>query len=248
MRNSNPPTSYGSEHDFNFIYLFGSLSRNELLEATEEEFLAAVRDMTRLHGRKHVVDAMLTDSFAGSSQLSDDSVENELPNDTDSDSSEDSIDEDDDSDDDSERNSVENVPQVNDERIFLHEPIVHDHIHCPPFKDLSDTFCGIPCGVCDCDDFCFALCLQENNYQFLKDCFYKINFDDQLLLAEGSMDEPRRKPNNELRKYLYKKFFVSLDFGVLEKGERKRLPNCAVAKIRQMCPSETGYYMGFKEH
>ena len=90
--------------------------------------------------------------------------------------------------------------------------------------------------------------MQENNYQFLRDCFYAIDFDNQLQLAESSIDEPRRKPNNEMRKYFYKKVFVSLDFGVLEKGERKRLPNCAVAKIRQIYPSESGYYMGFKEH
>ena len=218
------------------------------MDATEEDFLAAVREVTRVHGRRLVVDAMLTDSIAGSSQLSDCSVENDAPDEPDSDTIEDSVDGDDYSDDGSEDDSVEMMPQVNDERIRLHDPIVHDHVHCPPFGDLLETFCGIPCGICDCDDFNFALCLQENNYQFLKDCYYTINFDDQFQLAVSSVDEPRRKPNNEMRKYLYKKLFVSLDFGVLEKGERKRLPNCAVAKIRQMYPSESGYYMGFKEH
>lgn len=60
--------------------------------------------------------------------------------------------------------------------------------------------------------------------------------------------QPRRKLNNELRKYFYKKVFIALDFGVLEKGERKKLPNCAVARIRQIFPSDTGYYMGFRQH
>ena len=218
------------------------------MEATEDDFLAAVREVTRVRGRRHVVDAILADSIAGSSQLSDHSEENDAPDAVDTDTSEDSIDDDNDSDDGTDDNSVENMPQVNDDRIMLHELIVHDHIHCPPFRDLSENFCGIPCGVCDCDNFSFALCLQENKFQFLKDCYYIINFDDQLLLAESSIDKLRQKPNNELREYFYKKLFVSLDFVVLEKGEIKRLPNCAVAKIMQMYPSETGYYMGFKEH
>ena len=54
--------------------------------------------------------------------------------------------------------------------------------------------------------------------------------------------------NNEMRKFWYKKIFICQDFGVLEKGERKRLPHCAVAKIRQIYPSESGLYMGFKEN
>ena len=54
-----------------------------MLEATEKEFLAAVREVTRVHGRNPVLNAMLT----GSSQLSLDSVENGLPDNADSDSS-----------------------------------------------------------------------------------------------------------------------------------------------------------------
>ena len=90
------------------------------------------------------------------------------------------------------------MPQVNDEGIFFHEPIVHHHINCTPFRDLSGTFRVIPCSFFDCDDFFIVLCLKENNYQFLKDCFYTINFHDQLFLAEGSIDAPYWKPNNGL--------------------------------------------------
>ena len=225
------------------------MCRNSLLEATDDDFMAAVKEVTRIHGRNHIIDAILSDSIAESSQLSEFSVENGSPDSSDSDS-EDDFDDDqssDDSDDDTDNDSVENLAVLNNDRILLHSPIIHDHVHCPPFDDMSQTFCGIPCGICDCDDFCFALCLQENNYQFLKDCFYTIDYDDQLHLAETSIDNPRRKKNNEMRKVLYKQLFFTLDFGVLEKGERKKLPNCAVAKIRQMYPSETGYYMGFKE-
>ena len=126
----------------------------------------------------------------------------------------------------------------------LHDPVVHDHCHCPPFIDMSETFIGIPCGVCDCYDFNFASCFQENNFQFFKDCYYKIDFEEQLILAKDSINIARRRPNHELRKYFYKKLFISIDFGVLEVGERNRLHNCAVPKIRQIYPSETGYYMG----
>ena len=75
-----------------------------------------------------------------------------------------------------------------------------------------------------------------------------MNFDELFLLAVEGIDNERRRPNNEIRKYYYKKLFMALDFGALEKGERRRLPNCGVAKIRQLHPSEDGCYMGFKEN
>jgi hypothetical protein len=135
---------------------------------------------------------------------------------------------------------------LNNGRIILHHEIPHVHCHhCPPFADISFTFRGIPCGVCDCDDFLFARCLQENNFQFLKDCFSPVDFDEQVSIAESSIDQQRRKPNNDLRKFL-NIFFMALDFSALEKGERRKLPNCAVAKVRQIYPSDTGSYMGFK--
>jgi hypothetical protein len=37
------------------------MGRNDLLEATEDEFLRAVSDVTRVHGRRHVIDAILSD-------------------------------------------------------------------------------------------------------------------------------------------------------------------------------------------
>lgn len=89
--------------------------------------------------------------------------------------------------------------------------------------------------------------MQETNYLLLKETVYTIDFEEQLLLAKDGVDIQSRIPNNEMRKFYYKKLFVCLDFGVLEKGERKRLPNCAVAKVRQIFSSDTGYYMGFRE-
>jgi hypothetical protein len=65
------------------------MSRNDLLEATEDEFLRAVSDVTRVHGRRHVIDAILSDSNPGSSQFGDYPVENYVPDADDSDSSDD---------------------------------------------------------------------------------------------------------------------------------------------------------------
>jgi hypothetical protein len=69
----------------------------------------------------------------------------------------------------------------------------------------------------------------------------------QISNAGENIGSDERRSNKDLRKALYKKVFRASDFGVLEPGERRRLPNCAVAKVRQIYPSDTGYYMGFKE-
>ena len=67
-------------------------------------------------------------------------------------------------------------------------------------------------------------------------------------VASASVDSIDRIPSNLLRKRLYKLLFHATDFGILEKKERRKLPNCAVAKIRQINPSPTGCYMRFKEN
>ena len=214
------------------------MDRNSLSVAEEDDFLEAVRSSIRAEGRSRVLDAIFSqeevidsqgeDESDGSSNHTQNSDESVFSDDTD------------------DVNSVDdNIEKV--DYIKLHDPIVHDHVHCPPFEDMSSTFCGVPCGICDCEDFCFAMCFQENNFQFFKDCFYSIDFDEQFTLAVEGIDNLHRRPNNEMRKYYYKKIFFSIDFGVVEKGERRRLPNCAVARVRQIFPSDTGFYMGFKE-
>ena len=92
-----------------------------------------------------------------------------------------------------------------------------------------------------------AQCLQEKNFEFLVNCSYPIRFDELYVLAVEEIDNMHRRPNNEIRKYYYKKLFIALDFGALEKGERRRLPNCGVAKIRQLHPSETGFIWVLKK-
>jgi hypothetical protein len=67
---------------------------------------------------------------------------------------------------------------------------------------------------------------QENDFEFLKNCEYPIRLDDLYALAVDGVDNERRRPNNEIRKYYYGKLCTALDFGRLEIGERRRLPNC----------------------
>jgi hypothetical protein len=112
------------------------MSRNDLLETTEDEFLRAVSDVTRVHGRRHVIDAILSDSNPGSSQFGDYPVENHVPDVDDSDSSDDDSDQNDNSDDDDDNDSVDGPPELNDDRIILHGEIMHNHHHCPPFADI----------------------------------------------------------------------------------------------------------------
>ena len=226
------------------------MDRNVLMESSEGEFFEAIWNSIRTDGSDRFVDAIFNDpvEYEGGKDKDSDDFEESI--DTDYGADNDSGDDDDndvDHSDDSDDGSVENLPIFIPDRIRIHDPVVHQSHHCPPFDDMTQTFCGDICGVCDCYDFNFARCLQETNYLLLKETVYTIDFDEQLLLAKDGVDNLRRTPNNEMRKFYYKKLFVCLDFGALDKGERKRLPNCAAAKVRQIFPSNTGFYMGFKE-
>ena len=140
------------------------MDRNGLLDADESDFLDAVRNFILVEGRGSVVNAMLVDRANG--ELEQQEVISVIgsPDDVDSQSSDDDRNDVGSSDDDNDDQSVENLPEINVYRMRLHDPVVHDHCHCPPFIDMSETFIGVPCGVCDCDDFNFASCFQENNF------------------------------------------------------------------------------------
>ena len=145
----------------------------------------------------------------------------------------------DDSDDESLR---DNFYGVRNDQVMLriHDPPVFGSIHCPPCDSIEVTMYG----VCDCCDFGMDVCAKEDDFQF----FSIISFEGEMTAASDSVDFPDGISSNLLRKRLYKKLFHATDFGILEKKERRRLPNCAVAKVRQIYPSITGYYMGFKEN
>jgi hypothetical protein len=218
------------------------MDTRELMELDEASLLSYIEDHIRENGRNSIVRAVAIDSNGDS----------DSSNDTDSPESGDESAASDSSDDNgyesnNEDQAIENqaLPILDRERV--HDPVVHHNVHCPPFNDMLTVFSGNPHGICDCDDFCFAMCAQDNDFEYFKTAHYVIAFDELLVKAMENVDSQDRRSNNELRKSLYKKIFCALDFGVLEPGERRRLPNCAVAKVRQIYPSETGYYMGFKE-
>ena len=220
------------------------MNENDLHDVSDEEFFEIVRNRVHENGRDSIIAALMADDVE-SAPCCESGDHDESP---DSDDSDDSIGDSSESTRDSDADEIDSVEDDHGGRVKVHDPIIHDHYHCPPIADMLSTFRGVPFGICDCEDFCLAYCFQENNYEFLKSCAFPIDFDEIFELAVEGIQNNSRKPNNEMRKYYYKKLFLALDFGVLEKGERRRLPNCGVAKIRQLFPSETGYYMGFKEN
>ena len=185
------------------------MNKNELTEASEEEFLDEVRARIRDKGRSRIIDALINDddedgilgdqnndTVNSAASLSDDSDDGGDDHDGGSDAE----------DDDDSIDSLEN----HGNKVQLHDHIIHDHIHCPPFPDMSSTFCGALCGVCDCEDFSLAQCMQENNFDFLVNCSYPIRFDELYMLAVEGVDNLHRRPNNEVRKYYYKKLLYSV--------------------------------------
>ena len=128
----------------------------------------------------------------------------------------------------------------NNDVIHLHAPPIFGSRHCPPLGSVEDTMHGI----CDCRDFGMNMCAKEDEFQF----FATIDYVNEIMEATNSIESPDRIASNLLRKRLYKMLFHATDYGILEKKERRKLPNCAVAKIRQIYPSLSGDYMGFKEN
>jgi hypothetical protein len=129
--------------------------------------------------------------------------------------------------------------------LLIHNPIVHDSRHCPPAELAMFTGLG---HACNCvDGFLFEACCLQNNYADLQG-HNDLDFTSELVYAQGAENDGMRDANNIQRKRMYSLVFHAIDWGGrLEKGERRPLPNCAVASIRSIYPSATGFYMGFKE-
>ena len=123
--------------------------------------------------------------------------------------------------------------------IHHHEPMVFNTIHCPPFESIVHTLFG----ECDCLEFGMEVCGQTDEFQF----FSELDFVDRHIKALETADSLDRVSSNLIKKSIYISLFDAIDFGILEKKERRKLPNCVVARIRQIYPSKTGDYMGFKE-
>lgn len=101
-------------------------------------------------------------------------------------------DSDDDDSDDSGNDTDDNGVPLYDQRVLedvlpildrekIHDRIDHHNIHCPPFNDMSTGFSGNPHGICDCDDFCFAMCVQDNDFEYFKSANYLIDFNEVLI-------------------------------------------------------------------
>jgi hypothetical protein len=88
-------------------------------------------------------------------------------------------------------------------------------------------------AICNCVEFGLLECLLFNE-EFINDMGKIIDF-------------PEGKLPNELRFSLYKLSFSACNSGTRRKGLRKKQPNCVVAKIKLLCPSNSNEYVGFKE-
>lgn len=124
--------------------------------------------------------------------------------------------------------------------LHLHPPPMFLTRHCPPFATIQPTLDG----ECDCNDFGMDSCGRTDDFQF----FSELKLGEEYNISLNSVSSVERLPSNILRKRLYKMLFHATDFGLLEKNERRKLPNCVVARIRQIYPSSTGTYMGYREN
>ena len=95
-------------------------------------------------------------------------------------------------------------------------------------EDEDDTACE-DCGEAPC----LFLAHQES----------LVAFDKAMVSGLAPEDVP---PNNSRRKSLYRELTLRINGGPLGAGVRRALPDCCVSAIRQIMPSPTASYMGFK--
>ena len=131
-------------------------------------------------------------------------------------------------------------PQVAEVHIHAALPPVPYGQHQPPLQFLATVFQP----PCNCRQFGLPCCAQENDFLFFAQ--RQLNFVEEHQQSVNTAHDPLRKPNNRMRKKLYKRSFYALNFGVHERGERRRLPKCVEARVRQIYPSTSGIYMGFQ--
>jgi hypothetical protein len=126
--------------------------------------------------------------------------------------------------------------------------------NCPPRRGL--TF--VPGEPCNCRNFNIDLCLQINNFQVITDNLRpdrELSFEEEMQWAIIAVDNVVEE-NHVQRKRLCRTCFRILRnegyFGQWtwedsQNKERRRLPKCIEAKIRQIFPEYSGLYMWFKE-
>ena len=94
-------------------------------------------------------------------------------------------------------------------------------------------------------------CLKFNDIYFLQEMDLLV-LDPTVLTKVGRyradvFGVPARGDNDAVRHYAYHQF-VLWRHGKLGIGNRCVIPSCCVWQIRQIFPSENGYYTGFKVH
>ena len=177
------------------------MDANELMELDEASLMRYIEAHIRINGRMDIVNIVAADSNRDFDMLRD--------SDSSDKSSVASVSDDDDNRDDSENESDDNEEPLNDQRVLgdmlpildrvrIHDRIDHHNIHCPPFNDMSTVFRGNPHGICDCDDFCFVMCVQDNNFEYLQTANYVIDFNEVLMKAVENVDSEERRSNSDL--------------------------------------------------
>ena len=124
--------------------------------------------------------------------------------------------------------------------VSIHGVVGHESLHCPPFTEIEKTLYE----CCDCAEFGMGGCCRPDDFVF----FGSIDFETSMAEAVDKVNDEGRIPNNIQRKKLYRSLILDTNFGVLEKKERGKLPNCGVAKVRQIFPSTSANYRSCKKN
>ena len=98
--------------------------------------------------------------------------------------------------------------------------------HQPPMDQIVIT----PDDGCNCLSFGLPNCARGNQDFFKRRGF---DADSELERARAISNRLDREPNNVKRKQLYRRVHSALNFGPMERGER-RLPNCVEAIVRRL--------------
>ena len=129
---------------------------------------------------------------------------------------------------------------MTDERIPVHPPLNPADVHQPPMENIVMA----PGDVCNCLAFGLGNCVIADGDYFRS---RNIDFDYELQYARDTCHMIERYPNNVKRKELYGRVHSAINFGPMERGDRRRLPNCVEAVVRRIYPETSGRYMGFKD-
>jgi hypothetical protein len=123
--------------------------------------------------------------------------------------------------------------------LHLHDPPIYATVHCPPFAAIDKTLHG----ECDCNDFGMIGCAQTDDFQF----YPMMRLSEEYDLSSNSADSVDRLTSATLRRRLYQLLLHASDLGIVGEDERRTIPNCVVAGIRQIYPSATGGYTDYVE-